>query len=156
MHNNITNQKILLIGIVIMISLSLFIDPFLNDILAKSKKKTSSKTSSDQDKSSNLNTNCKVGLQTNNSCNNNNINIILGDKDKLIYAQGQLIVEKNNTGPEINNTINPDTNKNLPMKSIEPIKPTAINYLPPPSSLSTHCEEVPGPNMTFINSCSNK
>jgi hypothetical protein len=143
-----------LIGIVIIISLSLFIDPFLNDVLSKNKKNTNSKISNDQSKSSNLKTDCKVGIQTSNSCNNTIYIINVGNKDKPISTQGQQIIGLNNTGQEINNTINVNTNKTLPLNSTEPINPPGINHLPS-SSVSNNCE-VPGPNMTFINSCSNK
>ena len=150
-------QKIVLVGIVIIISLLLFIDPFLNEILAKSKKKTHS-LSNAHSKHSNQKTDCKVGIQTTNSCNNNNINIfnIIEDKNnKTIFTQGQLIAKNYNNEQEINNNISNNTNKTLPVKSIESISPPVIDQLPS-LSLSNHCELVPGPNMTFINSCSNK
>ncbi len=155
MHNNRINQRTLLVGIVIIISLSLFIDPILTDTLAKDKKKTNSKFSSDRSKSSNLKTYCKVGINADYSCNNYNITI-LGSEDKLIDNQGQLIIGKNNTGQEINNNnINSNINKTLPMKSMESINSTSITSLPSSSSFN-QCKEIPGPDMSFIYSCSNK
>jgi hypothetical protein len=139
----------------IIISLSIFIDPFLNDVLSKNKKKTDSKISDDQSKSSNLKTDCKVGIQTSNSCNNTIYIINTGNKDKPVYIQGQLIIGQNTTGQEINNITNANTNKTRPMNLTEPINhPQVVNHLPS-LSLSNQCEFVPGPNMTFINPCSN-
>jgi hypothetical protein len=152
-RNNIKYQKIVLVGIVIMLSFLLFIVPFLNDTLAKSKKKTHS-LSNDHGKHSNQKTECKVGIQTNNSCNNNNINIIniIEDRNnKTIFTQGELIAKNNSDGQEINNN---NTNKTLPAE--ESNSSSIINNLSSSSPVSNHCELVPGPNMTFISVCSNK
>jgi hypothetical protein len=152
-HNNIKNQKIILVGIMIIISLSILVNPFLNDVLSKNKKKTDSKISDDQSKSSNQKTDCKVGIQTSNSCNNTII-INLGNKDNPVYVPAQPTIGQNNTVQKINNVTNANTNKTIPMNLTEPTNhPPAINQLPS-SSLSNHCELVPGPNMTFINPCS--
>jgi archaellum component FlaF (FlaF/FlaG flagellin family) len=151
-RNNIKYQKIVLVGIVIMLSFLLFIVPFLNDTLAKSKKKIHS-LSNDHGKHSNQKTECKVGIQTNNSCNNNNINIIniIEDRNnKTIFTQGELIAKNNSDGQEINN----NTNKTLPAE--ESNSSSIINNLSSSSPVSNHCELVPGPNMTFISVCSNK
>jgi hypothetical protein len=136
-----------------MLSFLLFIVPFLNDTLAKSKKKTHS-LSNDHGKHSNQKTECKVGIQTNNSCNNNNINIIniIEDRNnKTIFTQGELIAKNNSDGQEINNN---NTNKTLPAE--ESNSSSIINNLSSSSPVSNHCELVPGPNMTFISVCSNK
>jgi hypothetical protein len=152
-RNNIKYQKIVLVGIVIMLSFLLFIVPFLNDTLAKSKKKIHS-LSNDHGKHSNQKTECKVGIQTNNSCNNNNINIIniIEDRNnKTIFTQGELIAKNNSDGQEINNN---NTNKTLPAE--ESNSSSIINNLSSSSPVSNHCELIPGPDMTFINACSNK
>jgi hypothetical protein len=152
-RNNIKYQKIVLVGIVIMLSFLLFIVPFLNDTLAKSKKKIHS-LSNDHGKHSNQKTECKVGIQTNNSCNNNNINIIniIEDRNnKTIFTQGELIAKNNSDGQEINNN---NTNKTLPAE--ESNSSSIINNLSSSSPVSNHCELVPGPDMTFISVCSNK